>query len=96
MINKINPKEFMRHKMVVLMESKPLTDDFEQVMLTEEQLAELHAMIEDFMPRCDKDANRYHMALNEDFSVKIPDIPDAYEKERIEQCAAKGATNCPP
>lgn len=88
---KIDPAELMHTKCIVLLEDEPLTDVFNQVMLTEEQAFKLRDLIESFMPRCPKDPkNHFHMALTDDYQVTIKDIPDTYSAEDILEEEAEG------
>lgn len=69
-------------KFVVLIETKPLSDIFEQVMLTREQFKQVTALIEKMMPLCEH-GNRM-ITTNDDFTATIPNIPTCYSQAEID------------
>jgi hypothetical protein len=73
--------EFCVVKVIVLMETEPLTDNFEQILMTQEQMKKVLDLIEGFMPH---KGSSFQILTNGN-PIKIPDIMYAYRPEYIEK-----------
>lgn len=72
-------------KVVVFMESKPLTDHFEQIVLTREQAKAMRdAILKSLHPEFDmgKEGD-FDILCNDKVAVTLPDVLDEYEPEQI-------------
>lgn len=74
------PFEFNTSKLVILLENEPLSDNFEQLMLTHDQVLKVLDLLESFMPH---EGKSFKVSTNSDFKIKIKDIPDSYLPEAI-------------
>lgn len=73
---------FNNVKVVVFMETVSLSDHFEQIMLTHDQLRQVTDSILQQLPHSEDGG--FVVTTNEDHSYSFPDIPDSYSLKEIE------------
>ncbi len=76
-------------KIVMLLEREPLTDEFDQVMLTETQYLQVVRLIQGFMPTCNAGVPHMHMILERRHRVKIPNIRSNFGDDEVAAASKK-------
>lgn len=75
-------------KMVVLIEKHPLSDDFEQIMLTPEHYKCMTAALFEGLPRCNEFGHSEKCKMivtNDEVEAKMPNVRHVYTKEQIDK-----------
>lgn len=72
-------------KIILMFETAPLTDHFEQMMLTPFQLKAVVSYVQMIMPK--EPRGGFGVMTNDDFAVTLPNIPICYTEEECTKSA---------
>lgn len=71
-------------KVVVFMEVRSLSDEFEQIMMTAEQMKKVLDLVQSFMPARGKS---FVVPTSNKYKIKLTDIRDCYSEKEVERMA---------
>lgn len=81
--------ELYHQKWVIMFETKPLSDRFEQIMLTAEQARAIANILFAQMSASKTVPGAFVIPTNDDFAATLPNIPFSYSEDKVKEEIAK-------